>query len=106
MEQFINTMVLLSPLGLALVACVGFGLALAARQALGEERGLRAAAERARGAALKTLTANRDWEMEEVARFRRLLDCHIETIAAEATDFRARSVPSPGGILVDCSTSF
>jgi plasmid maintenance system antidote protein VapI len=89
----------MSPIGLAFIACVGFGLALAARQALGKECGLRAAAERARDAAVKTLSANRDWEMDEVLRFRRLLDCHVDVIIAEMTEFRERSVPSPGGVL-------
>ncbi|WP_437769764.1 hypothetical protein WME77_23300 [Sorangium sp. So ce764] len=81
------------------MACFAFGLGLAAREALGKERGLRAAAERARDAALKTLAANKDWELEEIGRFRRLLDCHIDAIVAEATEFRERAVPSPGAVL-------
>ncbi|WP_437971101.1 hypothetical protein WMF04_18225 [Sorangium sp. So ce260] len=99
MERLLHAMALLSPVGLAIIACVAFGLALAAREALGVERGLRTAAERARDAALKTLTAHKDWELQEIDRYRRLLGCHIDAIVAEATEFRERPVPSPGGIL-------
>ncbi|WP_437804541.1 helix-turn-helix transcriptional regulator [Sorangium sp. So ce693] len=99
MEQILNIMLPLTPIGVALMACVAFGFALSAREALGRERGLRAAAERARDAALKTLATNRDWEIAELGRFRRLLDCHIDAIAAEATEFVERPVPSPGRIL-------
>lgn len=99
MQRVLDAMVSLSPVGMAIMACVAFGLALAARQALGMERGLRAAAERARDAAIKTLSANKTWEIEEIGRFRRLLDCHIDAIVAEATEFRERAVPSPGVVL-------
>ncbi|WP_437717155.1 hypothetical protein WMF45_12510 [Sorangium sp. So ce448] len=99
MHRVLDAMVSLSPIALGVMACFAFGLALAAREALGKERGLRAAAERARDAALKTLAANKDWELEEIGRFRRLLDCHIDAIVAEATEFRERAVPSPGAIL-------
>lgn len=99
MERLLHAMAPLTPVGLALVACVAFGLALAAREALGVERGLRTAAERARDAAVKTLTAHKDWELQEIGRYRRLLGCHIDALIAEATEFRERPVPSPGGIL-------
>ncbi|WP_437603006.1 helix-turn-helix transcriptional regulator [Sorangium sp. So ce590] len=99
MERLLHTMAPLSPVGLAIIACVAFGLALAAREALGVERGLRAAAERARDAAVKTLTTHKNWELHEIERYRRLLGCHIDAIVAEATEFRERLVPSPGGIL-------
>lgn len=99
MERILDAMVPWSPVGLAILACVAFGMALATREALGVERGLRAAAERARAAALNTLAANKDWEVAEIGRFRRLLDCHIDALIAEATEFRERSVPSPGDIL-------
>ncbi|MGK3996437.1 helix-turn-helix transcriptional regulator [Sorangium sp. So ce1024] len=99
MHRVLDAMVSLSPMALGIMACFAFGLALAAREALGRERGLRAAAERARDAALKTLVANKDWELEEIGRLRRLLDCHIDAIVAEATAFRERAVPSPGAVL-------
>jgi hypothetical protein len=47
MEGLLSTIVLLSPFGLAIIACVAFGFALAAREALGRERGLREATEQA-----------------------------------------------------------
>lgn len=99
MEWMLDAMVLMSPVGLAILGCVAFGFALAAREALGRERGLREAAERARNAAVKTLAGTRDWEMQEIGRYRRLLDCHVDALIAEATEFRERSVPSPGAII-------
>lgn len=60
MEQLLNVMLPMTPIGLAIIACVAFGFALSGREALGKERGLRAAAERARDAAVKTLTTNKD----------------------------------------------
>jgi hypothetical protein len=99
MEQLLNVMLPMTPVGVAILACVAFGFALSAREALGKERGLRAAAEKARAAAVKTLATNKDWEIAEIGRFRRLLDCHIDAIIAEATEFRGRDVPSPGKIL-------
>ncbi|AUX20871.1 uncharacterized protein SOCEGT47_013470 [Sorangium cellulosum] len=99
MEQILDVMLPMTPVGVAILACVAFGFALSAREALGKERGLRSAAEKARAAAVKTLATNKDWEIAEIGRFRRLLDCHIDAIIAEATEFRDRNVPSPGKIL-------
>lgn len=99
MEQILNVMWIMTPFGAAIMACVAFGFALSSREALGHERGLRVAAEKARDAAVKTLTTHKDWELAEIGRYRRLLDCHIDAIIAEATEFRNRDVPSPGKIL-------
>lgn len=99
MEQLLYKMVLLSPIGMAFIACSAIGWALSARQALGKEQGLRVAAESARDAALRTLAENKKWEMEETSRFRRLLECNIDMLVAEAADFVARPVVSPGAIL-------
>lgn len=99
MEQLLYKMVLLSPIGMAFIACSAIGWALTARQSLGKEQGLRAAAESARDAALRTLAENKKWEMEETSRFRRLLECNIDMLVAEATDFVARPAVSPGAIL-------
>ncbi|WP_437763144.1 hypothetical protein WME77_34585 [Sorangium sp. So ce764] len=99
MEQILNIMLPLAPVGMAIMACAAFGLALSAREALGRERGLRHAAEKARDATLKTLTTYKDWDLAELDRFRRLLDCHVDALIAEATEFRDRPVPSPGRIL-------
>jgi hypothetical protein len=63
MEWVLDAMVLVSPVGLAILGCVAFGFALAAREALGRERGRREEAERARDAAVRTLSDNRDWEI-------------------------------------------
>jgi hypothetical protein len=44
MEDLLGAMWLISPLGLAMIACVAIGFAVTAREALGRERGLRARA--------------------------------------------------------------
>ncbi|KYF64900.1 hypothetical protein BE15_02000 [Sorangium cellulosum] len=41
MEDLLGAMWLVSPLGLAMIACVAIGYAVTAREALGRERGLR-----------------------------------------------------------------
>ena len=65
MEDMLGAMWLVSPLGLAMIACVAIGFAVTAREALGRERGLREAREQAHedeGAALADAS---DWEEAE-----------------------------------------
>jgi hypothetical protein len=47
MEDMLGAMWLVSPLGLAMIACVAIGFAVTAREALGRERGLHEAREHA-----------------------------------------------------------
>ncbi|WP_437829491.1 hypothetical protein [Sorangium sp. So ce1153] len=47
MDDLLVAMWLVSPLGLAMIACVAIGFAVTAREALGRERGLREAREHA-----------------------------------------------------------
>jgi hypothetical protein len=47
MEEVLGAMWLISPIVLAMMACVAIGFAVTAREALGRERGLREAREQA-----------------------------------------------------------
>jgi plasmid maintenance system antidote protein VapI len=99
MERILNAIMLLSPFGLAIIACVAFGFALAAREALGRERGLREATERAHHASLQAVTDKSCRQEEDLDRYYRLLECYADAIIAGMTELREGGVPSPGGIL-------
>ncbi|AUX39731.1 hypothetical protein SOCE26_011260 [Sorangium cellulosum] len=99
MEEMLGAMWLVSPLGLAMMACVAIGFAVTAREALGRERGLREAAEQKHGEDEAALIAAKTTAERELGRHQRLLDCHIDALIAAATDVRARPVPWPGRVL-------
>jgi plasmid maintenance system antidote protein VapI len=99
MEELLGALVLMSPVGLALLGCFAFGLALAAREALGRERGLRQAAEQTRDAALRDATEQNARQTDDLDRHRRILDCCIDAMLAGMTELRERAVLSPGRIL-------
>ncbi|WP_437813398.1 hypothetical protein [Sorangium sp. So ce1078] len=85
-EDLLGAMWLISPLGLAMIACVGFGFAVTAREALGRERGLREAREHAHDDDEAALTDAKEQAAAERDRCRRLLDCHVDAALAELTD--------------------
>ncbi|WP_437574833.1 helix-turn-helix transcriptional regulator [Sorangium sp. So ce887] len=104
-EDLLGAMWLISPLGLAMIACVAIGFAVTAREALGRERGLREAREHAHDDEEAALTDAKEQAAGERDRYRRLLDCHVDAALAELTDARARSVPGPGRVLESfCAT--
>ncbi|WP_307730656.1 helix-turn-helix transcriptional regulator [Sorangium atrum] len=106
MEDLLGAMWLISPLGLAMIACVAIGFAVTAREALGRERGLREAREHAQDDEAAALTEAKEQAAAERDRYRRLLDCHIDAALAELTDVRARPVPRPGRVLESlCATN-
>ncbi|WP_437331079.1 helix-turn-helix transcriptional regulator [Sorangium sp. So ce381] len=106
MEDLLGAMWLISPLGLAMIACVAIGFAVTAREALGRERGLREAREHAQDDEAAALTEAKEQAAAERDRYRRLLDCHIDAALAELTDIRARPVPRPGRVLESfCATN-
>jgi plasmid maintenance system antidote protein VapI len=97
---------LISPLGLAMIACVAIGFAVTAREALGRERGLREAREHAHDDEEAALTDARDQAAGERDRYRRLLDCHVDAALAELTNVRARPISGPGRVLESfCATN-
>ena len=105
MEDLLGAMWLISPLGLAMIACVAIGFAVTAREALGRERGLREAREHAHDDEEAALTDAKEQAVGDRDRYRRLLDCHVDAALAELTDVRARLVPSPGRVLESfCAT--
>ncbi|WP_437326813.1 helix-turn-helix transcriptional regulator [Sorangium sp. So ce381] len=105
MEDMLGAMWLVSPLGLAMIACVAIGFAVTAREALGRERGLREAREHAHDAEDAALIDAREQAAVERDRYRRLLDCHVDAALAELTDARSRLVPWPGRVLESfCAT--
>ncbi|KYF55805.1 hypothetical protein BE04_32670 [Sorangium cellulosum] len=105
MEDLLSAMWLISPLGLAMIACVAIGFAVTAREALGRERGLREAREHAHEDEEAALTDAKEQAEGERDRYRRLLDCHVDAALAELTDARARPVPWPGRVLESfCAT--
>ncbi|WP_437301545.1 helix-turn-helix transcriptional regulator [Sorangium sp. So ce426] len=105
MEDLLGAMWLISPLGLAMIACVAIGFAVTAREALGRERGLREAREHAHDDEEAALTDAKEQAAAERDRYRRLLDCHVDAALAELTDARARPVPWPGRVLESfCAT--
>ncbi len=106
MEDMLGAMWLVSPLGLAMIACVAIGFAVTAREALGRERGLREAREHAHDDEEAALTDAKEQAAGERDRYRRLLDCHVDAALAELTDARARPVPWPGRVLESfCATT-
>ncbi|WP_438035069.1 helix-turn-helix transcriptional regulator [Sorangium sp. So ce204] len=97
---------LISPLGLAMIACVAIGFAVTAREALGRERGLREAREHAHDDEVAALTDAKEQAAGERDRYRRLLDCHVDAALAELTNVRARPIPGPGRVLESfCATN-
>jgi plasmid maintenance system antidote protein VapI len=105
MEDLLGAMWLISPLGLAMIACVAIGFAVTAREALGRERGLREAREHAHDDEEAALTDAKEEAAGERDRCRRLLDCHVDAALAELTVARARPVPWPGRVLESfCAT--
>ncbi|WP_437893576.1 helix-turn-helix transcriptional regulator [Sorangium sp. So ce124] len=106
MEDMLGAMWLVSPLGLAMIACVAIGFAVTAREALGRERGLREAREHARDDEEAALTDAKEQAVGDRDRYRRLLDCHVDAALAELRDARGRPVPWPGRVLESfCATT-
>ncbi|WP_437629610.1 helix-turn-helix transcriptional regulator [Sorangium sp. So ce854] len=99
MEDILGAMWLASPLGLAMMACVAIGFAVTAREALGRERGLRAAGEQRHEDEESALADAKEDAERELRRHRRLLDCHVDALIAAITSPRARPVPLPGCVL-------
>ncbi|WP_438032758.1 hypothetical protein [Sorangium sp. So ce204] len=73
MEDMLGAMWLVSPLGLAMIACVAIGFAVTAREALGRERGLREAREHAHEDEVSALTEAKEKAERERDSYRRLL---------------------------------
>ncbi|WP_437554791.1 hypothetical protein WME97_22445 [Sorangium sp. So ce367] len=106
MEDMLGAMWLVSPLGLAMIACVAIGFAVTAREALGRERGLREAREHAHDDEEAALTDAKEQAAGERDRYRRLLDCHVDAALAGLTEARTRPVPWPGRVLESfCATT-
>ncbi|AUX20921.1 hypothetical protein SOCEGT47_013970 [Sorangium cellulosum] len=99
MEEILGAMWLVSPIGLAMVACIAIGFAVTAREALGRERGLREAHEERCEDAGAALTEAKEKAERELGRHQRLLDCHVDAVIAAMTGARARPVPWPGRVL-------
>ncbi|XXT25586.1 hypothetical protein WME94_37970 [Sorangium sp. So ce429] len=96
---------LVSPLGLAMLACVAIGFAVTAREALGRERGLREVREHAHDDEEAALTDAKEQAERELGRYQRLLDCHVDALMAATTGGRARPVPWAGRVLESfCAT--
>ncbi|WP_437314413.1 helix-turn-helix transcriptional regulator [Sorangium sp. So ce385] len=105
MEEVLGAMWLISPIVLAMMACVAIGFAVTAREALGRERGLREAREQAHEDEELALTEAKEKAERELERYRRLLDCHVDALIAATTEVRARHVPWPGRVLESfCAT--
>ncbi|WP_437634706.1 helix-turn-helix transcriptional regulator [Sorangium sp. So ce854] len=105
MEDLLGAMWLVSPLGLAMIACAAIGFAVTAREALGRERGLREAREQAHDDEEAAITDAKEQAAGERDRYRRLLDCHVDAALAELTEARTRPVPWPGRVLESfCAT--
>jgi hypothetical protein len=106
MEDMLGAMWLVSPLGLAMIACVAIGFAVTAREALGRERGFREAREHAHDEEEAALTDAKEQAAGERDRYRRLLDCHVDAALADLRDARGRPVPWPGRVLESfCATT-
>ncbi|AUX28158.1 uncharacterized protein SOCE836_002260 [Sorangium cellulosum] len=99
MEDILSAMWLISPIGLAMMACVAIGFAVTAREALGRERGLREAGERSHEEDESALIDAKEKAEQELGRHKRLLDCHVDALIAAMTGVRARPVPWPGRVL-------
>ncbi|MGK3982489.1 hypothetical protein WME99_05600 [Sorangium sp. So ce136] len=106
MEEVLGAMWLISPIVLAMMACVAIGFAVTAREALGRERGLREAREQAHEDEELALTEAKEKAERELEQHRRLLDCHVDALIAAMTDVRARPAPWPGRVLESfCATT-
>ncbi|MGK3986495.1 hypothetical protein WME99_25845 [Sorangium sp. So ce136] len=99
MKEVLGAMWLISPIVLAMMICVATGFAVAAREALGRERGLREAREQAHEDEELALTEAKEKAERELEHHRRLLDCHVDALIAAMTEVRARPVPWPGRVL-------
>ncbi|XXX73313.1 hypothetical protein WMF30_37265 [Sorangium sp. So ce134] len=99
MEDILATMVIVSPIGLATVACVAMGFVVTTREALGRERGLREAQERTHEDTEAALTDAKEQAERELIRCRRLIDCHVDAVLTAMRDCRTRPVPWPGRVL-------
>ncbi|WP_438026376.1 helix-turn-helix transcriptional regulator [Sorangium sp. So ce233] len=99
MEDLLGAMWLVSPIVLAMMACVAIGFAVTAREALGRERGLREAREQGHEDAELALTEAKAKAEQDLRRHQRLLDCHVDAVIAAMTDARARPVPRLGRVI-------
>ncbi|WP_437999666.1 hypothetical protein WMF26_06860 [Sorangium sp. So ce185] len=99
MEDMLCAMWLVSPIVLAMMACVAIGFAVTAREAMGREHGLREAREQAHDDEEATLTDAKEKAEQELGRYQRLLDCHVDALIAATADVRARPIPWPGRVL-------
>ncbi|WP_437727044.1 helix-turn-helix transcriptional regulator [Sorangium sp. So ce861] len=99
MEDMLGAVWIVSPIGLAMMACVAIGFAVTAREALGRERGLRAAGEQRHDDEESALANAKEDTERELRRHQRLLDCHVDALIAAVTSPRARPVPLPGRVL-------
>ncbi|XXX73952.1 hypothetical protein WMF30_40530 [Sorangium sp. So ce134] len=99
MEEVLGAMWLISPIVLAMMACVAIGFAVTAREALGRERGLREAREQAHEDEKLALIEAKEKAERELEHHRRLLDCHVDALIAAMTEVGARPVPWPGRVL-------
>ncbi|WP_437939234.1 helix-turn-helix transcriptional regulator [Sorangium sp. So ce341] len=99
MEDMLGAMWLVSPIGLAMMACVAIGFAATARQAMGRERGFREAREQAHEDEASALTDAKEKAERELGRHQRLLDCHVDALITAMADGRARPIPWPGRVL-------
>ncbi|WP_437877904.1 helix-turn-helix transcriptional regulator [Sorangium sp. So ce513] len=105
MEEVLGAMWLVSPLGLAMIACVAIGFAVTAREAMGRERGLREAREQAHDDEASALAEAKEKAERELGRCQRLLDCHVDALIAATTGAGARPVPWPGRVIESfCAT--
>ncbi|WP_438023430.1 helix-turn-helix transcriptional regulator [Sorangium sp. So ce233] len=106
MEDMLGAMWLISPIVLAMMACIAIGYAVTAREALGRERGLREAREQAHEDEASALADAKETAERELGRHQRLLDCHVDALMAATTGGRGRPVPWPGRVLESfCATS-
>ncbi|WP_437646259.1 helix-turn-helix transcriptional regulator [Sorangium sp. So ce362] len=106
MEDMLGAMWLVSPIVLAMMACVAIGYAVTAREALGRERGLREAREEAHQDEASALAEAKEKAERERDRTRRLLDCHVDALIAATTDLHARPAPRPGRVVESfCATT-
>jgi hypothetical protein len=99
MEEMLGAVWLVSPIGLAMMACVAIGFAVTAREALGRERALRETHEERREDVGDALAEAKEKAERELGRHQRLLDCHVDAVIAAMTGARARPVPWPGRVL-------
>ncbi|WP_437605683.1 hypothetical protein WMF20_31960 [Sorangium sp. So ce834] len=99
MEDMLGAMWLVSPIVLAMMACVAIGFAVTAREAMGREHGRREAREQAHEDEEATLTDAKEKAEQELGRYRRLLDCHVDALIAAMAGGRARPIPWPGRVI-------